>query len=29
MGFIDVFSFILISIMFALLSPGSAKTDVG
>jgi len=29
MAFIDVFSFILARIMLGLLSPGSAKTDVG
>jgi len=29
MKFIDVFSFILTRIMLGLLSPGSAKADVG
>jgi len=29
MEFIDIFSFILTRIMLALLSPGSAKADVG
>jgi len=29
MEFIDVFSFILTRIMLGLLSPGSAKADVG
>jgi len=29
MDFIDVFSFVLTLIMLGLLSPGSAKTDVG
>jgi len=29
MEFIDVFSFILTRIMLGLISPGSAKTDVG
>jgi len=29
MEFIDVFSFILMRIVLGLISPGSAKTDVG